>query len=175
MNDSPTDSNSRSPASAEANAASAEAGEAFCTRSIPGGLGPDPSTGAILTPIHQSTTFVQAAVGVDKGFTYSRSGNPTVAALERNLGALEHAPAAASFATGMAAITALALSTLRAGDRVLLSDVVYGGTLRLLRDVLAPFGVSHQVVDSSDSLALREALKQPTRLVVVESDRKSVV
>ncbi|MCG8554875.1 MAG: PLP-dependent aspartate aminotransferase family protein [Proteobacteria bacterium] len=169
MNDSPTDSNSRSPASAEANAASAEAGEAFCTRSIHGGLGPDPGTGAILTPIHQSTTFVQAAVGVDKGFTYSRSGNPTVAALERNLGALEHAPAAASFATGMAAITALALSTLRAGDRVLLSDVVYGGTLRLLRDVLAPFGVSHQVVDSSDSLALREALKQPTRLVVVES------
>src|SRR5438132_65931 len=79
----------------------------FETLAIHAGLEPDPTTGAILTPIHQSTTYVQSAVGVDKGFTYSRSGNPTVAALERNLGALDGAPPAVAFSTGMSALTAL--------------------------------------------------------------------
>lgn len=122
------------------------------------GLCPDPTTGAILTPIHQSTTFVQPAVGQDHGFTYSRSGNPTVAALESQLGALEGAECAA-FGTGMAAITALILGTCSAGDLVVTSPVVYGGTTRLLRDVLGRFGVRHR------------ADLDPTgaRLVVVET------
>ncbi len=79
------------------------------TVAIHGGLAPDPATGAILTPIYQSTTYVQQAVGVHKGFTYSRAANPTVDALERALGAVEKTPPAVGFATGMAAITTLIL------------------------------------------------------------------
>ena len=142
---------------------------AFSTRAIHGGLAPDPTTGAILTPIHQSTTFVQAAVGEDKGFTYTRAGNPTVAALERNLGTLEGAPAAVCTSTGMAAITVLCLALLEAGDRVVVGEAVYGGTVRLLREVLAPFGVRAVFVDPADASALETALAQPTRLVLIET------
>src|SRR5688572_32053335 len=87
----------------------------FQTIAIHGGLEPDPTTGAILTPIHQSTTYVQARVGVHKGYTYSRSSNPTVAALERNLGLLDSAPPAVAFSTGMSALTALFLTQLQSG------------------------------------------------------------
>jgi O-acetylhomoserine/O-acetylserine sulfhydrylase-like pyridoxal-dependent enzyme len=120
----------------------------FATLAIHGGLFPDPSTGAILTPIHQTTTYVQDAVGVDKGFTYTRSGNPTVAALERNLGELDGVPPAAAFATGMAALSALFLALLKSGDRVVVSDVVYGGTVRLLRRILEPLGIRATFVDT---------------------------
>ena len=141
----------------------------FATRAIHAGLQADPATGAILTPIYQATTFVQEAIGRDKGYTYSRSGNPTVAALERNLGALEGALPAVCFATGMAALTALCLALLRSGDRVVVSDVVYGGTVRLLRRVLGPFGVRAELVDTSRGDLLAAALAKETRFVVVES------
>jgi cystathionine beta-lyase/cystathionine gamma-synthase len=141
----------------------------FATRAIHAGLQADPATGAILTPIYQATTFVQEAIGRDKGYTYSRSGNPTVAALERNLGALEGALPAVCFATGMAALTALCLALLQAGDRVVVSDVVYGGTVRLLRRVLGPFGVRAELVDTSCSASLAAALAAETRLVLIES------
>ena len=141
----------------------------FSTRAIHAGLRPDAATGAILTPIYQTTTFVQEAVGRDKGFTYSRSDNPTVAALERNLGGLEAALPAVCFATGMAALTALCLALLRAGDRVVVSDVVYGGTVRLLRQVLAPFAVRSELVDTASDERLAAALGTVTRLVVIES------
>src|SRR5262245_55979016 len=108
----------------------------FPTAAIHGGRRPDPATGAILTPIYQSTTYVQEAVGVHKGFTYSRAANPTVDALERALGAVENTPPAVCFATGMAAITALFLSVLRAGDHVIVSEVVYGGNVRLFQQLL---------------------------------------
>ncbi len=139
------------------------------TRAIHGGLTPDPTTGAILTPIHQSTTFVQEAVGSDKGFTYSRAANPTVAALERNLGRLEDAPPAACFSTGMAAIASLCLAVLQRGDHVIVSDVVYGGTVRLLQDVLQNFGVSASFVDTSDEASVEAALREETRLILIES------
>lgn len=138
------------------------------TAALHAGRTPDPTHGAICAPIVQSTTFVQPAVGVDRGFTYSRSSNPTVAALEASLGALEDAEAVA-FGTGMAAITALCLAHLRAGDRVLHSSVVYGGTVRLLRQVLGRFGVRAESVDTSDVAALREALKEPAALLIVET------
>jgi len=141
----------------------------FSTRAIHAGLSADPTTGAILTPIHQSTTFVQEAVGRDKGFTYSRSSNPTVSALERNLGALEGTLPAVCFATGMAALSTLCLALLQAGDRVVVSDVVYGGTVRLLRQVLGPFGVRAAFVDTSTESCLAAALAEETRLVVIES------
>ncbi|HWO89659.1 MAG TPA: aminotransferase class I/II-fold pyridoxal phosphate-dependent enzyme [Gemmatimonadales bacterium] len=141
----------------------------LCARAIHGGLWPDPATGAILTPIYQTTTFRHEAVGVHKGYTYTRSANPTVAALERNLGALEEALPAASFATGMAALAALFLATLEHGDRVVVSDVIYGGTVRLLRRVLGAFGVVTEAVNTADADELREALRARTRLVVIES------
>jgi len=139
------------------------------TLAIHGGLFPDPSTGAILTPIHQTTTYVQSAVGVDKGFTYTRSGNPTVAALERNLGELDGGLPAVSFATGMAALTALFLTLLKSGDEVVVSDVVYGGTVRLLRKVLEPLGIRSKFVDTSSIESLRGAVSRKTRLVLIET------
>ncbi len=141
----------------------------LATLALHAGTAPDPATGAILTPIYQSTTFVQEAVGVHKGFTYSRSGNPTVTALERRLAALEGAEHASCFATGLAATTALALAFLKAGDRVVVSDVAYGGTIRLFGQILPPFGVQADFVDTSDPARLAEALRLPTRLVFLET------
>lgn len=141
----------------------------LATLALHAGAAPDPVTGAILTPIYQSTTFVQEAVGVHKGYTYSRSGNPTVTALERRLAALEGAEHATCYATGLAATTALALALLRSGDRIVLSDVTYGGTVRLFRQVLAPFGVEAEFVDAADPARLAEALRAPARLVFIET------
>ena len=145
----------------------------FATLALHAGAAPDPATGAILTPIYQSTTFVQEAVGVHKGYTYSRSGNPTVAALERRLAALEGAEHASCYATGLAATTALALALLQAGDRVVVSDVAYGGTIRLFHQILPPFGVEADFVDTSDPARLAEILqvpaRKPARLVFLET------
>lgn len=139
------------------------------TRIIHGGLGPDPATGALLTPIYQSTTFAQEAVGEHKGFTYTRSGNPTVAALERNLGEIEGTPPALCFATGMAAISTLFLGTLATGDHVVVSDVVYGGTVRLLRQVLDGYGIGVSFVDTSDPDVVEAAINSRTRMLLVET------
>lgn len=141
----------------------------FATLALHAGAAPDPATGAILTPIYQSTTFVQEEVGVHKGYTYSRSGNPTVAALERRLAALEGAEHASCYATGLAAATALALAFLKAGDRVVVSDVAYGGTIRLFGQILPAFGVQAEFVDTSDPARLAEALRVPARLVFLET------
>ena len=102
----------------------------LATQALHAGTAPDPATGAILTPIYQTTTFVQEAVGVDKGYTYSRSANPTVSALERRLAALEGAGHATCYGTGLAATNVIALALLRGGPRRALG-VVYGGTVRL--------------------------------------------
>jgi cystathionine beta-lyase/cystathionine gamma-synthase len=141
----------------------------FDTLALHAGTYPDPATGAMIMPIYQTTTYRQEAVGKDKGFTYSRSGNPTVSALERRLAALEGAEFCTCYATGMAATTALCLALLRAGDRVVVSQAVYGGTVRLFHQVLAPFGVQAEFVDTSNQEALREALRQPTRFVFIET------
>lgn len=139
------------------------------TLALHGGPGPDPTTGALLTPICQSTTFAQEGVGEHKGYTYTRCGNPSVAALEASLGALEGAPPAICTSTGMSALSVLCLALLQAGDRVLVSDVVYGGTVRLTRDLLAGFGVHVEFVDTSDLAAVEVALSTPTKLVIIES------
>jgi cystathionine beta-lyase/cystathionine gamma-synthase len=141
----------------------------FSTRAVRAGSPPDPATGAILTPIFQSSTFVQPEVGADTGYTYTRSGNPTVAALEARLGALESSLPATCLGTGMAALTTLILATLRTGDEVVASRVVYGGLVRLLRDVLAPFGVTARYVDSADPHALVDAIKPGVKLVLIET------
>jgi cystathionine beta-lyase/cystathionine gamma-synthase len=139
------------------------------TLALHAGASPDPATGALLTPIYQSTTYVMEAVGIHKGFTYSRTANPTVSALERRLAALERAEHAACFGTGLGATTALALALLQAGDRAVLSDVVYGGTVRLFRQILARFGVEADFVDTADPEALETALRRPAKLLFVET------
>src|SRR5436305_13804213 len=141
----------------------------FETLALHAGAFPDPATGALLTPIYQSTTYLLEAVGKDKGYTYSRTANPTVTALERRLAALEGAGHCVCFGTGLGATTALALARLRAGDRAVLSDVVYGGTVRLFRQVLAKFGVAADFVDTSDPRALEDALRRPARLLFGET------
>ena len=141
----------------------------FATTAVRGGVSPDPATGAVLTPIYQSTTYHQEAVGVHKGFTYSRAANPTVSALESALGALEDTPPAVCFATGMAAIATLFLATLKSGDHVVVSDVVYGGTVRLFQQVLSNFDVEASFVDTSDPTAVEQAIKANTRLVFIET------
>jgi cystathionine beta-lyase/cystathionine gamma-synthase len=139
------------------------------TLALHAGATPDPTTGAILTPIYQTTTYTQESVGVDKGYTYSRAGNPTVSALERRLAALEGAEYATCFSSGLAATTALFLSTLKAGDRVVVSQVCYGGTVRLLQQIFADFGVRAEFIDTSDAETLRLALSRPAKLVFIET------
>lgn len=141
----------------------------LATRCIRGGLSADPTTGAILTPIYQTATYVQEAIGQHKGHTYSRASNPTVSALEANLGSLENAPPAVCFATGLAAVHALFLSLLKAGDHVVCSDVIYGGTYRLLKEVLADLGIQSSFVDSSNSQTVKAALRPTTKLVLIET------
>jgi cystathionine beta-lyase/cystathionine gamma-synthase len=151
-----------------------EAGETetdycFETLALHAGTTADPVTGAMLTPIYQTTTYRQEAVGKDKGFKYSRSGNPTVSALERRLAAIEGAEFATCYSTGLAATTALFLALLKSGDRVVSSQAVYGGTVRLLRQTLAPFGIQAEFVDTSNADAFAKALQKPTRLVFIET------
>lgn len=141
----------------------------LATRALHAGTTPDPVTGAILTPIYQATTYVQEAVGKDKGYTYTRSGNPTVTALERRLADLEKAEFCSCFGTGLGATTALALALLNSGDRAILGDVVYGGTVRLFQQVLSRFGVESDFVDMTDTAALDTAFARPARLVFLES------
>lgn len=138
--------------------------ELLCPRA---GLGDGPGQ-PLVTPIVQSTSFAQA-LGEDAEFAYSRVSNPTVAALERVLGQLEDAPPAVTFASGLAAETALLLALVRAGDRVVCGRAVYGGTTRLLRGLLSGLGVEVVFVDATDIEQLAAAVTPGTRLVLVET------
>jgi O-acetylhomoserine (thiol)-lyase len=146
----------------------ASARGSFRTRTIHAGLEPDPATGAILAPIHQSATFVQAAVGRHKGFTYTRCGNPTVAALERLLGALEEAPQAVCFGTGMAAIGSSLIALLRAGDHIVSSAYLFGNTNSLFA-TLQNLGIGVTFVDATDAANVAAAITPNTRVVFVET------
>jgi cystathionine beta-lyase/cystathionine gamma-synthase len=143
----------------------------FRTRQVHAGVTPDPSTGAILTPIHQSTTFVQNSVDeyLGKGYSYSRGGNPTVRALEEKLTALEGGHDTTAYASGMAATVAVFLGLLETGDHVVIGDVVYGGTYRFADHFLSKFGVDVSFVDAGDPAAIEAALRPETRLVFTES------
>src|SRR6201996_2445448 len=143
--------------------------DAHLTGAVHGGLRSDPATGALLTPIYQSTTYRQDAVGVHKGHTYSRASNPTVSALEEALGSLEDTPPAVCFATGMAAISAVFLALLKSGDHVVLSDVVYGGTVRLFDQVLGRLGIESSFVDTASPAAVKAAIRPTTRMVFIET------
>lgn len=143
----------------------------FNTRQVHAGVTPDPVTGAILTPIYQSTTFVQKSVDeyLAKGFSYSRSGNPTVKALEVKLADLEGGVDCACFSTGMAAMHGVLLAFLSAGDHAIISDVAYGGTYRLCTQVLTRFGIEFTFADGSDPQAVAAAVRDNTRLFITET------
>src|ERR1700758_2453886 len=121
----------------------------FRTVCLHAGQEPDPSTGAIITPIYQTSTYVQEGLGRHKGYEYARTQNPTRAALEANLAAIEGGKAAFAYASGMAAINAIT-SLLRSGDHVIVSDNVYGGTFRLFEQVLNRYQLSFTYVDTGD-------------------------
>lgn len=140
------------------------------------GIGRGAGDGASLTtPIVQSTTFCREGVGSDPAHQYSRVSNPTVAVLEQALGALEDAPPAVCFGTGLAAETALFLAVLRAGDHVVCGRSVYGGTVRLLREVLPSLGIEATFVDTTDLEAVRRGLRGNTKLVFVETPSNPVL
>ena len=143
----------------------------FETKQIHAGVEPDPITGSILTPIHQSTTYVQPSVDeyLAKGFSYSRAGNPTVRALEKKLTILEGGADCVCFGTGMAAIQGVLLAFLNNGDHCIVSDVVYGGTYRFCTQVLARFGVEFTFVDTADAENVRKELRDNTRLILTET------
>ena len=140
----------------------------FATRAIHAAQTPDPTTGAISTPIFQTTTYAQRAVGVHNGYTYSRTGNPTVQVLEDSLTILEKGVGGACFGTGMSAISAV-FALLSRGDHAVVSKVVYGGTPRLCDNILARFGLKFTYVDMADIDAVKEAITDKTKLVFVET------
>ncbi|WP_309065462.1 cystathionine gamma-synthase [Microbacterium sp.] len=143
---------------------------AFATRAIHAGQAPDPTTGAIIPPIYQSSTHVQDGIGGFRGgYEYNRAGNPTRSSLETQLAALEGGVSALSFASGLAAEDALLRGILRPGDHVVLGNDVYGGTYRLLTKVLAPWGVETTTVELQDVDAIRAALRPTTKIVWLET------
>ena len=143
----------------------------FSTRQIHAGVTPDPLTGSILTPIYQTTTYVQPSVDeyLSKGFSYSRSGNPTVRALELKLADLEGGVDCSCFGTGMAAVQGVMLAFLNAGDHAVVSDVAYGGTYRLCTKVLSRFGVEFTFADGSNPDEVAAAVRDNTRLFLTET------
>jgi cystathionine beta-lyase/cystathionine gamma-synthase len=140
----------------------------FETLAIHAGQTPDPASGAIMTPIYQTSTYVQSEVGVHKGYEYSRTGNPTRTALEACLAALEGADFGLAFASGMAATDTL-LRLVGPGEHVLVGDDVYGGTYRLFDKVLQAYGLAFSYVDMSDLEAVTAAVRPETRLVWLET------
>jgi cystathionine gamma-synthase len=147
---------------------SSPADDRFETRAIHAGQEPDPTTGAVVVPVHLTSTYAQEAVGVHRGYEYSRTDNPTRHALEACLADLESARHGLAFASGMAAEDAI-LRLLRPGDHVIASADAYGGTYRLLSRVHQPAGVDFTVVDLADVGAVEAAWRDETRLVWVET------
>ncbi len=138
------------------------------TLAIHAGQSPDPTTGAVMTPVYLTSTYVQASPGVHKGYEYSRTQNPTRHALQDCLAALEGARHGLAFASGLAA-TAAILHLLAAGDHVLASDDLYGGTCRMFDKVFRRLGIAFDYVDMSDPRNVERALRPATRLVWIES------
>jgi cystathionine beta-lyase/cystathionine gamma-synthase len=141
----------------------------FGTRAVHAGVSPEPVTGAIMTPIFQTSTYVQPAVGEPKGhYDYGRTANPTREALEANLASLETGTGAVAFASGLAAIEAI-VKLLSSGDHIVSEENTYGGTTRMFSRVLSRLGIDFTYVDSGDPEAVQSAMRPHTRLVHVET------
>jgi cystathionine beta-lyase/cystathionine gamma-synthase len=140
----------------------------FATRAIHDGQEPDPLTGAVNVPIYLSSTYIQQGIGEHKGYEYSRVSNPTRTRLEENLASLEGGVAAKVFASGMAAINAVA-SLLKAGDHVVCGNDLYGGTPRLFNQVLSRYGLEFSYIDTTVAENVERVLRKNTRMVYVET------
>lgn len=146
----------------------------FETKALHAGIEPDPSTGAIMTPIFQTSTYVQAAPGDHKGFEYSRTHNPTRDVLQANLAALEQTQHALCFSTGMGAIDAC-VKLLKPGDHVVSTNDLYGGTYRLFTKIFEPLGIQFSFVDMTDTAAVEAAMQANTKMVWVETPTNPMV
>jgi cystathionine gamma-lyase len=140
----------------------------FATKVIHAGIEPDPSTGAIMTPIFQTSTYVQAAPGDHKGYEYARTQNPTRAALEKNLAALENGTDAICFASGLAAMDAV-IKLLQSGDEIISCNDLYGGSYRQIVRVYGKFGITGKFVDMSNPKAFAKHLSKKTKLIWIET------
>ena len=141
----------------------------FRTDAIHAGQEPDPSTGAIVTPIFQTSTYVQESLGKHKGYEYARTQNPTRFALEKNMAALERGVAAYAFASGMAATTAITQLLLKQGDHAICSENVYGGTFRLFDKIVRHYGIEFTYVNTPDLPAIEQAMRPNTKMVFIET------
>ncbi len=128
----------------------------------------DPLTGSISVPIYQTSTFVQEAPGVNKGYDYARSGNPTRAALEKIIAELEYGTTGAAFASGLAAIDAV-VKLLKSGDEILAVDDIYGGAFRLFTHIYQKFGINIRYIDTTDASNLLDAITENTKLIWLET------
>ncbi|HET9887217.1 MAG TPA: aminotransferase class I/II-fold pyridoxal phosphate-dependent enzyme, partial [bacterium] len=146
----------------------------FSTDAIHGGQEPDPTTGAIIPPIYQTSTYVQQSIAVHKGYEYARGDNPTREAYERCVAILERGPQAIAFASGMAAIDAI-VSLLDAGDHFVMTANVYGGTVRLMQRIRTRHGISFDRASTSDLNAVRAAIKPNTKMIFVETPTNPVL
>lgn len=142
--------------------------EGFSTALIHGGIDGDTHTGAVSVPIYQTSTYRQQGLGENSGYEYSRTGNPTREALEKLIAELEGGAAGFAFGSGMAAITAV-LSLFRSGDKIIISSNVYGGTFRVLDKVFKNFGLSYEIVDTSDLALLESRISGDVKALVIES------
>jgi len=140
----------------------------FGTKAIHAGVAADTATGAIMTPIYQTSTYVQDGVGNHKGYAYSRSQNPTRSALERNLAALENGKYAACFGSGLAAIDCV-IKMLKPGDEVISTNDLYGGSYRLFKTIFENYGIVFHFVDMKDVFEVERMINENTRLIWVET------
>lgn len=140
----------------------------YSTLAVHAGQQPDPQTGAVNVPVYLSSTFELTGIGTDRGWDYSRAGNPTRDRLETALAALEGGTSGHAFTTGMAAIAAL-VAMLKAGDHLLCSKDVYAGTVRLFDQIVSGYGIQIEYVDTSDLSAVKAAMKPNTKLVHIET------
>ena len=140
----------------------------FGTKAIHAGQEPDPSTGAIMTPIYQTSTYVQVSPGNHKGYAYARGKNPTRTALEKNIAALEDAKHCLCFSSGMGAIDAIA-KLLRPGDEVITGDDLYGGSYRMFTKIFEPFGIKFHFIDMKDANNIKNFINKNTKLVWLET------
>ncbi|HEY7188603.1 MAG TPA: PLP-dependent aspartate aminotransferase family protein [Vicinamibacterales bacterium] len=146
----------------------------FGTICVHAGQEPDPSTGAIITPIYQTSTYVQEALGKHKGYEYARTQNPTRAALEGNIAAIEGGKAAFAFASGMAAEGAV-MTLLQSGDHIVVTDNTYGGTYRLFERVLRKYQLDFTYVDTSNLGEIRRAIRPSTKMLFLETPTNPVL
>lgn len=140
----------------------------FGTKAIHAGAHPDPSTGAIMTPIYQTSTYVQESPGVNKGFGYARGKNPTREALQENIAALENGKHCVCFSSGMGATDAV-MKMLRPGDEVITGDDLYGGSYRLFTKIFEPYGIKFHFVNLTDASSIAQHINDNTKLIWAET------